>query len=285
MAADLVLACDIGGTRVRVALVSPDGAVAGKEASLTPDDAPDALVNIMNSALAAAGGNVAGVVVGAPGMVDYTKGEALKLPNLSRWNGYLKASRLTGELGVKTLIANDADLGALGEHRFGAGRGFRDMVYVTASTGIGSGVILNGRLLHGRLSLGEIGHTIIDRDGLDTVEGLASGVAMRRATGMDAKAIADRARAGDEEARRRFDRAARDLAVGVYNLVLCFSPEAVVIGGGMSQSGDMLLNPVRDMLRGAGPFKAASQVKVVRAEGGDDVGLKGAAAFWSDYGA
>jgi glucokinase len=180
------------------------------------------------------------------------------------------------------LLANDADLAALGEHRYGAGRGSRDMVYVTASTGVGAGVIIGGKILHGRLSLAEIGHTIIDRSTGDTVEDLGSGTALARLAGEDPGSVAARAAAGEPDAARLFAGVAGDFAIGVFNLVHSFAPDTVVIGGGMSQSGELLLGPVRDAFAKCADGCPASLVKVVRAQGGDDAGLKGAAAYWAD---
>ena len=283
MTTDRILACDVGGTRMRVALVGLDGSVGDKEVISTPGDDPDALVRIMSSVLSKAVGRTAGVVVGVPGLVDYSRGQVLKLPNLPAWDGHVSAPHLSKALGLTVLLANDADLAALGEHRFGAGRGSQDMVYMTSSTGVGGGVILNGRLLHGKVSLAEIGHTIIDKSKGGTLESLGSGTALGRLAGESAALVSERAARGDEKARKQFDQVARDFAIGVHNVVHCFSPEVVVIGGGMSKSGDMLLDPVRRMLEEFGPFRPASNVRVVQAAGGDDVGLKGAAAFWADY--
>ncbi len=283
MAVDRILACDLGGTRIRVALVGMDGSIGDKEVIATPGNDPDALVRIMSSVLSKAVGRIAGVVVGVPGLVDYSKGQVLKLPNLPAWDGHVSAPHLSKALGLTVLLANDADLAALGEHRFGAGRGTQDMVYMTSSTGVGGGVILNGRLLHGKLSLAEIGHTIIDKSKGGTLESLGSGTALGRLAGESAALVSERAAGGDEKAREQFAQVARDFAIGVHNMVHCFSPELVVIGGGMSQSGDMLLDPVRKMLEQTGPFRSALNVRVVRASGDDDVGLKGAAAFWADY--
>ena len=248
MGDDRILACDVGGTRLRVAVVETGGAV-----------------------------------VGLPGVVDYSRGEVLTLPNLPDWErGSLSAARLGAELGVPVLFANDADLAALGEHRYGAGRGSQDMLYVTSSTGVGAGVVISGRLLHGRLSLAEAGHTIIDWATGGTLEGLGSGTALARAAGEDAAAVAARAAAGDPVASRHFATTAEAFAVGVLNLVHCYSPEVVVIGGGMSQAGELLLGPVRERLERCGDGGVASKVKVVKAQGNDDVGLRGAYAYWLD---
>ena len=141
---------------------------------------------------------------------------------------------------------------------------------------------LNGRLLRGRLSIAEAGHTIIERTTGGTVETLGSGTALLRLSGEDPASVAAQAAAGDSEALHYFNEVAEAFAVGVFNLVHCFSPEVVVIGGGMSRSGDLLLNPIRRMLEECGGVCPSSRVVVVEAQGGDDVGLKGAAVFWAE---
>ena len=262
--------------------MTADGLVHDKNVIPTPPNDSDALARAMRALLADAKGPVAGAVVGVPGSVDYSSGEVLRLPNLPGWEGPIGAGPLGKELGLPVLLANDADLAALGEHRFGAGRDSSDMVYITCSTGVGAGVILDGLLVHGRFSLAEIGHTIIDRTSHETVETLGSGTALTRLAGEDASAVAARARAGDPDARRQFAAVAKDFAIGVFNLVHCYSPETVVIGGGMSEAGDLLLGPVRTMLGRCSADCPGSRVNVVRADGGDDVGLRGAAAYWAD---
>ena len=277
-----ILACDLGGTRMRIALVSLQGHVHDKQVVLSLDNNPNTLIDALRTALEQAPGKIEGAVIGVPGMVDYHNQEVVKLPNLAAWEGTISGQRLSSALGLETLLANDADLGALGEYRYGAGRGSQDIVYVAAGTGVGSGIVLNGRLLKGRFSLGEIGHTIIDRTTGGTVEELASGIALRRSLGLDVSELAERAAKGDPKATRVFDELCRDLSIGIYNLVHCFSPELVVVGGGMTTAGEPLLEPMRAMLARAGPYRLASSVRVVRAETGDDVGLLGAAAFWSE---
>ena len=283
MRGHFVLACDLGGTHLRVAVLESGGSVLLRQEILTPKDDPRALARTMRFVLENAGRTIAGVVVGVPGPVDYSRGEVIDLPNLPGWEGSISAASLSQELGRPVLLANDADLAALGEHRFGAGRGYEDMLYVTSSTGVGAGVIIGGRLLHGRFSLAEAGHTIIDLTTGGTVESLGSGTALARASGEDPATVADRAKRGDLEALRQFTRVADAFAVGVFNLVHCFSPQLVVIGGGMSQAGELLLGPVREILARCGPNCPASHPKVVRAQGGDDVGLLGGLAYWMDF--
>ena len=271
------MACDLGGTQLRTAVVAADGAVTRRRAVSTPKDDSGALASLLKDALAEAG-EIDGVVVGVPGPIDYAAGAPTMLVNIPAWEGHVSASALSGGLGADVLLANDADLAALGEHRFGAGRGFDDVAYVTVSTGVGAGVVLGGRLVRGRLSLAELGHTIIDRHAMKTVEDLGSGTALGRLAGESAAAVSARAQRGDAEAAALFREAAEALAVGVFNLVHLFSPQVVVVGGGMSQAGDLLLDPVREMLE----KRPGSRVSVVRAATGDDAGLKGAVAYWAD---
>ena len=282
MTAQYVLVCDLGGTRLRVALATLDGAIQSKQVIATPTDDPKALARMMCDVLGQNRTGVMGAVVGVPGPVDYAQVKPLMLPNLPDWEGHISSRLLENELGISVLLANDADLAALGEHRFGAGRGSQDMVYVTSSTGVGAGVVLGGRLLHGRLSLAEIGHTIIDRNTHETVEQLGSGTALSRLAGEDAAAVGARAIAGDRDAQADFASVAESFAVGVFNLVHCFSPQLVVVGGGMSRARDLLLDPVRNALSRCVDICPASEAKVVRAQGDDDVGLLGGVAYWAD---
>ena len=281
MGDDRILACDVGGTRLRVAVVEAGGVVVSKEVIATPKEDPGALTRAMRS-VEKGTRSIVGAVVGLPGLVDYSRGEVLTLPNLPDWEGSLSAVRLSADLGVPVLLANDADLAALGEHRYGAGRGSQDMLYVTSSTGVGAGVIVGGRLLHGRFSLAEAGHTIIDWATGGTLESLGSGSALARAAGEDAAVVAARAAAGEPAASQHFASTAEAFAVGVFNLVHCYSPEMVVIGGGMSQAGDLLLDPVREKLERCGAGCVAFKAEVVKAQGDDDVGLRGAHAYWMD---
>ena len=181
-----ILACDLGGTQLRTAVVDASGAVTHRRAVPTPKDDPAALVAVLRDALAEAN-DVEGVVVGVPGPIDYAAGAPTMLVNLPAWEGHVSEAALSDGLGLDVLLANDADLAALGEHRFGAGRDFDDIAYVTVSTGVGAGVVLGGRLVRGRLSLAELGHTVIDRHTMQTVEDLGSGTALGRLAGENAR--------------------------------------------------------------------------------------------------
>lgn len=284
-----ILVADMGGTRLRVALVSQDGEVVAREEHATPRDGmhPQMLVSSLSS-LASVGGPLQ-AVVGVPGPIDYDEGALLWAPHLPpAWVAGLTSSALSAELGMPVSLANDADLATVGECWFGAGRRSQDVAYVTVSTGVGAGVVLRRRLVRGRRSLAELGHTVIDAQALwqsrpATVEELGSGSAIaarakEAGLGMDAAQLAEAARHGEPAAEEIWAGAARAVAVGLHNFCLLFAPELVVLGGGVGRSPGFA-----DALRAALSDSAAAgrslAADLVLAELGDDAGLVGGAAW------
>jgi glucokinase len=287
-----ILAVDLGGTQMRTALVDRDGGLLLRRAQPTPRDAacPDALLLLVGGVLEDAG--VQDAVIGVPGRVNYGSGALEYAPNLPPgWAAALTEANLSAVLGLRVSLANDADLAAVGEAWFGAGRGHADVVYVTISTGIGAGVILGGRLAHGRRSLAEAGHTIIDRTAVAagapaTLEDQGSGTALGRLAaeaGLEGSGarLADLVEAGDPTAVRIWGSVAEAAGIGIANLAHLFSPEIVVVGGGVARAGELLLGPIRAALARLGPRHLATGIELVRAALGDDAGLAGAAG-WSD---
>lgn len=278
-----MLALDLGGTLLRVALYDNDAKLIFRSEHGTAPDNPNLLGAAMTYAMRIAKAerqDVKQAIIGVPGWVDYASNAAVTLRNLPEW-GRIEGSELASKLGLEVILANDADLAALGEHRLGAGVGCDDLVYVTCSTGVGAGVILGGQLVRGKRSITEIGHTVIDWQTGDTVEGIASGTAVAAAAGIPAKEVAARAAAGDAEAQAHFRRAADALAVGVLNLAFLFGPERIVIGGGMAEAGDLLLGPVRERFAAeTSPLLGIGPDAIVHAQGGQDAGLLGALAYW-----
>lgn len=277
-----MLAVDLGGTRMRVAVYDAAGEQRHHEAGPTPPDDPGALVRAMRDGVRASPLPVAGAVVGVAGPIDYDRGTPRALPHLPGWEGHISAQGLADTVGLPVVVVNDADLAALGEQRFGAGIGAQDVVYLTASTGVGGGVILRGRLLHSRYSLAEIGHAVIDRTSGASVEQVGSGTALAQLSGDDPATVSARAAAGDAQAAALFREVAEAFSLGVLNLALCFMPERVVIGGGMSQAGELLLGPVRARIAAGPAVLPLRPEDVVLATGGDDAGLRGAYALWLD---
>jgi glucokinase len=234
------------------------------------------------------------IVVGVPGRVDYRDGVLEHAPNLpNSWVSDLREDRLADALGQPVALANDGDLAAVGEACFGAGRGHVDVVYVTVSTGIGAGVVSGGRLLRGRRSIAEIGHTVLDRAvaraGDDaTVEDLGSGTALGRLAEAaclepDGAKLTAAVRSGDDRAQAVWDRAVEAAALGIANLTQLFAPDVVVVGGGMGRNGELMLGPVRAAIERHGPVGLAADIAVVAAVLGDDAGLVGAAGWHAAF--
>ncbi|MCU1375650.1 MAG: glucokinase [Actinomycetia bacterium] len=282
-----VLAVDLGGTSMRVGRTTPDGEVLERREEKTGDDT-GRLIELMREV--ATGGPVAHAVVGVPGRVDYGHGRLEYAPNLPEvWVDVMDEGKLSAELGLPVALANDADLAAVGEWWFGAGKDFADMAYMTVSTGIGAGVVVGGLLLHGRRSMAEVGHTVVDGQALAegrpaTVEELGSGTALDRLAkeaGLDVtgKDLVDLVRTGDDAAAKVLTRVVTAAAIGAVNLAHLFTPEVIVVGGGLGLNGDLVLDPIRALLASRGPRGLPEPIVVVNAALGDDAGLAGAGAW------
>jgi len=297
MSADLILAADVGGTRMRAALVDTDGCVVVRESAPTPadSDVPGGLIDLIAGVGATAGpSEVSHAVVGLPGAIDYAAGRLLSAPNLpSSWPDSLSADQLSGHLGVEVHVANDADMAAVGEAAFGAGAGIDDVVaYLTVSTGIGAGVVDRGRLVRGHRSFGEFGHSVVDwrawREGLPgTLEELSSGSGMARLAreggfgGMDAQAVLEAALRDDVGARTIWEDAVAACAAGVCNLVMAFAPHTVIVGGGIGRRPEFF-DPLREVVLQRKEHRPAD-LSMVACALGDDAGLAGAAAWLLAY--
>ncbi|MFU8840626.1 MAG: ROK family protein [Nitriliruptoraceae bacterium] len=283
------LAVDLGGTTMRAAVVAADGEVLRRRTQPTPrqDRCPDALLRLVGELLAAE--PVARAVIGVPGRIDHREGALEYAPNLpEHWPEALREDLLREHLGVPVALANDADLATVGEACFGAGRGADDVVYLTFSTGVGAGVVLGGRLLRGRRSAAELGHTVIDRAALArgepaTVEDLGSGTAFGRlgaarglpGSGAELSALV---RGGDPAAIEVWEQVVAVVAAAVTNTAHLFAPEVVVLGGGLGRD-PQLLEPVRAAVHRHGPRALDPPIAVRSAALGDDAGLVGAAGW------
>ncbi len=310
-----VIGIDLGGTKISTALINSDGsiivhdyretcAVEGQEAVI--GRMLDGARRVMAEAQVTPS-QVAAVGVGAPGPLNVEMGVVVAPPNLPGWDRVPLKRLIEEGLGITTFLENDANAAALGEHRFGAGRGVEHMIYVTVSTGIGGGLILDGELYHGGSGMaGEIGHiTIVPYGPLcncgnrGCLEALASGTALARLArervahgvptliadlaGGDperitAKLVADAAGQGDVEAQEILAEAMHYLGIGMANLVNLFNPQLIVIGGGLANIGEPLFGPVRRVIDRRAFRAQAQAVRVVRAALGNKVGVLGAAA-------
>jgi glucokinase len=277
---------------MRCAAVGPDGATLTRRDALTPHDGqgPRVLTDLMRSVHTAFPCRAA--VVGVPGRVNYQFGTLEYAPNLpAGWPEAITRTLLSSEVGIDVALANDADLAAVGEAWFGAGRDFDDVVYLTLSTGVGAGVVLARRLVHGRRSLIEVGHTIVDLTASlagqpATLEDHASGTAFLRLAAKagltgSARELDDAVRRGEPGPVAVWNHVVAAAAAGVVNLAWLFAPQVIVVGGGLGLIGDLLLDPVRATLAASGPPALEPPIEVRSAALGDDAGLAGAAA-WDD---
>jgi glucokinase len=304
-----VIGIDLGGTKIGTGVVDLEGRVRERDYQPTrAQEGPEAGIKRMASTarrvMERAGidaRDVVSVGVGAPGPLDIARGLLLDPPNLPTWRDVPLGQAIERELHIPAYLENDANAAAIGEYLYGAGRGTRHMIYVTVSTGIGGGLILDGRIYHGaRGGAGEIGHTTLLPDGplctcgnRGCLEALASGTAIARQgrelvqrgiptliqdkERISAREVVEAMRQGDPYATSIITRAMHYLGIGMANLVNLFNPEMIVIGGGLSNLGEDLLAPVRRRIAAHAFPAAARQVQVTLAELGDEVGIVGAA--------
>ena len=318
MSKHCVVAVDLGGTNIRAALCEDNGLICKRTRQPTcPEQGVEAVIARLVESVQAvlpgpAEGEAIAIGVASPGPLDPYTGTVLYAANL-RWSDVPLRDLLNQRLGLPICVGNDANLAALGEQKYGAGRGVRDMAYVTISTGIGAGVILDDRLILGHRGMAtEIGHMVMDCDGpLDpagvpgSLEGYAAGPAIARiaqeqlAAGrpslmrdlvgsnigaLTAREVVEAAERGDPLAREVIARVARIIGLGLVNLLHLFDPALIVIGGSVGLASDFLLDVARETIQrhAMPPYRG---VPLVRAHLGDDSGLLGAAALaWQHAG-
>jgi glucokinase len=294
-----VLAFDIGGTKLAAGVVDAAGNVDAfhvvpTDATRGPDDGLARLFDLGRTVLAEAGApEIRAIGIGCGGPLDPVHGVLLAPPHLPGWRDIPIVERAERVFGLPAVLENDATAAAAGEHRFGAGVGARHMVYLTISTGVGGGAVVDGRLFRGASGNGgELGHVTVDCRGRECrgcgrrgcLEAYVSGtsIAERAAeaglAGASAADVAAGARDGEPRAVAVWNETIEALACGLTSIVNLFEPELVVIGGGVSRTGEQLLGPVRERVRAQAMTPAGEDVKIVAAALGERVGVVGAAA-------
>jgi glucokinase len=279
---DVALAIDLGGTNLRCGVVSADGRMLAESSqSSGSDEGPEAVVRRIARLIALVADDQdlpksvpVGVV--APGPLDPRRGVVRYAPNLRGWDEVPLRAMLEEATGRTVLLGNDANAQALGEYYFGSAKGVENLVYVALGTGLGGGVIAEGKLIDGAAGLGgELGHTTVNMDGprctcgsQGCVEAYCSGWAIardgqaltesNRSAGIaalvagrpvEAPDVSRAAAEGDEAARQVLYQAGWALGAGLANFVNIFNPEMIVIGGGLADIGPLLLDPARAALR------------------------------------
>jgi glucokinase len=312
----LILGIDLGGTKILTSVVNPGGEMLSRDHGVTPAArGPEAVIQAIEaSAERALEGasigmeRVSAIGIGAPGLSDAEAGILFTSPNLPGWKDVPLRDMIQQRLKKKAFLTNDGNAAALGEYYFGAAKGISHFIYVTISTGIGGGIVADGKVLQGSKGMaGEIGHmTIADRGPLchcgnwGCWEALASGTALAKearkqvqkgadttilnlaggkidqVTALTVQAAAEK---GDPLANQLILKTAYYFGVGLANLVNIFNPEMIVIGGGLSNMGDRLLIPAYREAEKRAFKRAYRTVRFVRAGLGRNSGVLGAAAY------
>jgi glucokinase len=307
---DVVFAADLGGTHLRAATVDEDGHIRFRLKQKTPAaEKPEEIVHALVQAVhecerqtTAAGGRISVVSVVVPGSINVAGGRIVKAPNIPCLDGFRLTQALTSELGRPAILENDANAAAVGEMWQGAGRGRRTIVCVTLGTGVGGGIILEGKLWRGvNDSAAEIGHMCVDPFGgvactcgsRGCLEVYASATAIVRMTrearprhpdsvlqakqDLTAEKIYRAGSEGDELALEVFRRMGVYLGIGLANLINILNPEMIVIGGGVVNGWELFAKDMNHQVAERAFPLPAAQVKIVPGECGDDAGLMGAA--------
>lgn len=303
---EIYVVSDVGGTQIRVASFDVETLTLIKQKKIPTQSSgqlpEDRLLQLIKKIKE--NHTVKAIAVAAPGFLDPDLGIVYEAPNIPGWNNFPLKKILSNAFHVPVFIGNDANLAALGEWKFGAGIGHNNLLYLTISTGIGGGAIIDNHLILGQKGLaGEFGHVTILPDGpicgcgkKGHIEALASGTAiknyvneqiaagrassLRKFEKITGERITAAAQHGDELAIEAYNRAGYYLGIAVTNFLHMLNPSIVIFGGGVSLSGDLLFVPMRKSLQDRVVSPAyLENLTFTTSQLGDDVGLKGALAL------
>jgi glucokinase len=285
---------DVGGTKIRAAVASRDGSLGKpleRHTDVSSEEALLAMLDDVVEELRAGDQKVGALGFGLPSRIDQRRGRAVASVNIPLTDVDFR-DRMRERHGLPVGIDNDANAAAIAEWRAGAAQGARDVVMLTIGTGVGGGLILDGRPYRGATGSGaELGHIVLELDGPPCrcggrghLESFAAGPAADNAAvelygpGSGARELVRHAKAGDEKAIAALARIGRYLGAGLATFVNVFEPELIVIGGGFGEAvGDLVLRPARQVLARDGLLPGRESVRIVRAKLGNDAGVIGAA--------
>ncbi len=308
MAHDFIAGIDIGGTKIAVAVAAASGEIFARysvvtDAAIPPETVMGGLLEKLERMAEANEGRLVAIGIGCPGPLDRERGLVLAPPNMPRsWWQFPLRAYVEERTGLTVVVENDANAAALGEHLYGAGRGHKDLVYLTISTGIGGGIIADHRLVH---RVGEAGHVTVRPEGArcgcgarGCLEAECSGTSIARraqeyllAGGasslhsvhpVTARAVIESVREGDELACAVWRETIELLAIGISSIIAVLAPESVILGGGVSAgAGELLFGPLRQELKERVRIVPLNSVEIVPAALGTESGLYGALALVS----
>lgn len=305
MSDDYVLAADLGGTNLRTSAVSRDGSVLHRRQVPTPRGAEakevvNAIVDEAELCISKLGRRPVAFGLAAAALVDASGTRVLSSPNLPQLNGLSLAEKISDRLGIAVALENDATAAAIGEHWLGASKDVDISICVTLGTGVGGGLIIDGRPFRGATgTAGEVGHICVEPDGVGCgcgshgcLEQYASATAMVRmakeiAAGVPGSELSTRSDftaldvynaglEGDRAALQTFERVGRYLGIAFAGLVNVLNPHMIVIGGGGAGAWDLFIDHVRDEMSGHAFEHPAKTVKLARSELGNRAGFLGA---------
>jgi glucokinase len=301
----MIAAVDIGGTKIAVGMIDDQGRVRARFESPTSADlgyakALERTTKMLREAAASAKAEITGIGIGSTGPIDPFTGEIGEVNFFPAWKGENPVRDLERTFQASVAIENDADAAALGEASWGAGKNRARLIYVTIGTGIGVGVILDGKIYRGvAQSHPEIGHQLLDPSGPECWcgfhgcwESLAAGPAMvtwiqkhappdyPQLAGLSAKQICELAREKDSWAMRAVENEGRYLGYGMANLVTIFVPDVIVLGGSVMNSADLFLDKIRETIASSCGFVPHEKTELALASLGEDANLIGAARVW-----
>jgi glucokinase len=302
-----VIGIDLGGTKIAAAVVTPDGVLHEREhvpteAEAGRDHVTSRLIDVVRSLQQRTSYGIDAVGIGAPAPLSPSRGIIWEAPNMPGWDRVPLRDLMQAQLSLPVALENDARAAGLAEARVGAGRSATSMLYVTVGTGIGGALLIDGRLIRGASeTAGEIGHMVMNPEGplcgcgnygcleqysagpaierraaeliRDGATSTLSGIPADRLTG---ERVAEAAHAGDAVGLRAYQDAGTWLGAGIASVVNLFNPAIVVVGGGVAQTGDLLMGAVRSSVRHHSLSRAFEVVSIHTAMLGTDAGILGA---------
>jgi glucokinase len=292
---------DLGGTQLKYGLLDERNNLVFKDKAATPPTIKEMVGlfrELWEELKAKERGTIKAVGFGIPGIFSLKKQKTIQSPNIPELDNFNLHGAVARFIEVPFWLDNDANMAAYGEYRCGAGKGVRDMILLTLGTGVGSGIIIDGKLLHGQCGFAaEMGHIVVNPEGercncgsrgcLETEA--SAGPIIRnysRLTRTDetltAKKIAAKAKQGDEAARKSFERAAYYLGIGLGTAINLLNPEKILLGGGVMASGELLLPRAAAEARRRSYQASFDCCSIEKASLGNDAGLMGAASWAKD---
>ena len=309
----IAIGIDVGGTSIKGAFINEKGEILDrfsmKMDKYSPaEDVVNQLCDLVNEGVKKNNFEIKGIGVGIPGTLDMDEGVVIASPNLPTWTNFSFASLMKERTGLPVAINNDANVAALGEAKFGSGSKYQNIIMITLGTGVGGGIVANGRMYDGNKHQGaELGHAVIELNGRDCtcgrkgcLEAYASATALIKSTkeamekhkdsllwdvekelgGVDARNAFIAAKKGDLVALSVVDEYVMYLSEGLINYCNIFRPEVIVLSGGVANEGEYLFSKVREYLKkNTYGMKGSPAVEVLPSELGYDSGKIGAACL------